>query len=359
MKKVSIKLLGVLLFMFLFISNVNATSLGLFDETVNQEGEYNSVRFIGGNNVNNKAIIDGISFGFGNNITASGEVEYGVYAGNVININENVKKDLFAAGNNITVVDGAVLGRDVFIAGNNVTLYANVTRDLRAGGSVVSIKGITIGGDAIIDADKIVLDENTTITGKLSYPVNATVEGLNKDNVGSIETWEATDVDMEEVTRSFNAYMFITWLVAAIVTMLILLSVCPGLREKLNKTKLEGGEIFKTAMIGLGVLVCVPFISIFTIFTGLLTPITLIVLAIYCICIYLAKLFVAYVIGTVIMKQGFKVKKDRYVLSILIGVTLVRLLCLIPVLGGLLSFILLIYGLGLIYVLIKTNINKK
>ncbi len=359
MKKFSLKIFATVLFMFLFIGSVGATSLGLFDETVNQEGEYDSIRFIGGNNVNNKAVVDGISFGFGNNVTSSGKVTYGVYAGNVINVNEIIEKDLFVAGNNITITDVAVLGRDVFLAGNNINIYANVTRDLRAGGSIVSLKGITIGGDAIIDADRILLDENTTITGKLSYPTSAEVQGLNLATIGSVETRVVEEIDVEETVKAFNTYMFVTWLVAAIVTMLILLSVCPGIREKLNKTKVEAGEIFKTSLIGLGILVCVPVVALFTVFTGLLTPVSLIVLALYFICIYLSSLFAAYVIGHTIMLKGFKVKKDRYALSIMLGIALVRILCLIPIIGGLLSFILLIYGLGLIYVLINTNIKKK
>ena len=359
MKKFSLKIFATILFMFLFIGSVGATSLGLFDETVNQEGEYNSIRFIGGNNVNNKATIDGISFGFGNNVASNGKVTYGVYAGNVININENVEKDLFVAGNNITISDGAVLGRDAFIAGSTINIYADVARDLRAGGSIVSLKGVTIGGDAIIDAERIVLDENTTITGKLSYPTNAEIQGLNLATIGSVETRIVEDVDIEETVGAFNTYIFVTWLIAAIVTMLILLSVCPGLKDKLNKTKVEASEIFKTSMKGLIVLIVVPVVVLFTLFTGLLTPVSLIVLSLYCICIYLSSLFAAYVIGYTIMLKGFKVKKDRYVLSIMLGIVLVRLLCLIPIIGGLLSFVLLIYGLGLIYVLINTNIKKK
>ena len=335
MKKFSLKIFATILFMFLFIGSVGATSLGLFDETVNQEGEYNSIRFIGGNNVNNKATIDGISFGFGNNVASNGKVTYGVYAGNVININENVEKDLFVAGNNITISDGAVLGRDAFIAGSTINIYADVARDLRAGGSIVSLKGVTIGGDAIIDAERIVLDENTTITGKLSYPTNAEIQGLNLATIGSVETRIVEDVDIEETVGAFNTYIFVTW------------------------TKVEASEIFKTSMKGLIVLIVVPVVVLFTLFTGLLTPVSLIVLSLYCICIYLSSLFAAYVIGYTIMLKGFKVKKDRYALSIMLGIALVRILCLIPIIGGLLSFILLIYGLGLIYVLINTNIKKK
>ena len=357
MKK-SIKLFSIILFMFLFISNINATSLGEFDETVNQEGEYNSVRFIGGNNVQNKATIDGISFGFGNNITTNGHVTYGVYLGNDISVNEFIEKDLFVAGNNINIGSEAILSRDVFAAGNIIGIYTNVGRDLRAAGSYVSLKGITVGADAYIDAEKIVLDENTTITGKLSYPENANITGLDVAKVGSVVVKEVIEDDIEESIDAYSRYMFVTWLIAAIVTTLIILALFPKLRERLNKANLEFGEIGKTSLIGLGVLFVVPIISLFTIFTVLLTPLTLIVLAIYAVGLYLSKLFASYIVGNIIMKQ-FKLKNDRYVLSILVGVVLTRLLSLIPVLGSIVQFMLLIYGLGLIYTMFTTNNKKK
>ncbi len=360
MKKQFLKLLTFTLFAFLFIGNVSASKIAEADDNYIQEGEYNSVRFAAGNNFTNKATIDGISFGAGNIVIAEGNVSYGFYAGNVVTINEKVEKDLFVAGNSITIGSDAELSRDVFIAGNNVVIYGNVPRDLRVGASTVVIKGVTIGGDVYIDAEKITLDESTVIEGKLSYPSTAVVSNADKASIGSIEEREVQEIDEEAVESAITAFAvgtFVVFLIAAMVTLLILLGVLPTLREKLEKVPFNASAIAQTSGIGFLVLIAVPIISMLTLFTGILTPLTLIVLAIYAICIYLASLFAAYVIGCQIFKALFK--KKNYSLSILLGVLVVRLVVFIPLLGGLIEFIVLIYGLGITYNAIKANMKKK
>ncbi len=362
MKKNLIKIAIAFVVTFIFITNVGAVSLGEFGETVVQEGDYNSVRFIAGNNVTNKAVIDGISFAAGNNVVSEATVPYGFYAGNIVNISDNIEKDLFIAGNSVTVGPNAVVGRDLFVAASSVVIKSNVGRDLRAGGETVTLKGITINGDAYVDADKIVLDEETVITGKLRYPDTAEVVDIDKASIGNIETYHVTvETEKEEgFFESFKVTLFITSLVAGLITLFIILGLLPDLRHKIEKVDLNAEEILITAAIGLGILICVPIVSLFTIFTGVLTPITLIVLAIYVICIYLSRLFAAYFVGNIVSKKLFESKKNNlFIASVLIGVILVELVCLIPFIGGLVKFVLLVYGLGLILKLIKSNIKKK
>lgn len=359
MKNRFLKILSTILVAFLFITNVNASKIAEAGENITQEGEYNSVRFIAGNNVTNKATIDGISFVAGNTVNLNGNVTYGFYAGNVVNINERVEKDLFAAGNNIIINKEAVLGRDVFIAGNSVVISSDIERDLRVGCSYIIINDVNIKGDVYIDAEKIMLNAGTVIGGKLSYPENATIINIDKASIGSIEAREVPvdEIETEKVLTTFAITSFITWLVAAVVTLLILLSVVPSLREKLDKVKLEVNECLKSFAFGLLILVVVPIVCLFTIFTGILTPLSLIVLALYFICIYLASLFGAYVVGRELTKLMFK--KGKFFLNVFFGILVVRLVSLIPVLGGLVEFVVFAYGLGLIYQFIILNIKKK
>ena len=359
MKKNIIKLFSILLFTFLFIENVSAREIAQADQYVLQEGEYNSIRLIAGNSVTNKAKIDGLSLGAGNNVTASGEVEYGFYAGNVININEKVKKDLFVAGNSITIDRDASLGRDVFVAGSSVIINTNIPRDLRAGGESVVLGDVTIGGDAYIDADRITLTEKTVITGTLYYPSNAEIKNIDKASIGNIEVRkvEIDEDDVKHVATGFAVGTFIVFLAAAVISLLIVLGLVPSLKEKFDRVKFEFNEIAVTCLIGCGVLIILPVVSIFTVFTGILTPITLVVLALYAICIYLAPLFASYIIGSKLNNALFK--KNGLFLSALMGVLLVRLVGIIPLIGGLVKFLVLIYGLGITFKTLERNVKKK
>ena len=359
MKNKLLKIFSVIFVTFLFINNVGAISLVDAKDNLTQEGEYNSTRFVAGNTVNNKATIDGLSFVAGNNVFGLGNLTYGFYAGNIVNINDRVAKDLFVAGNYVTIGSEAVLERDLFIAGNTVTVNADIGRDLRVGADTVILKSITINGDAYIDASKIELDEKTVITGTLSYPEDAEIINIDKASIGNIETKASSDVNLDIATERLESTLFIYGILAAIVTLLIVLSLLPGLREKIEKIKFDGNDYIKTSLFGLLLIIVVPIVCIITVLTILLTPISLITLAIYAMCLYLGPLFVADYVGNLINTKLFKFKKSYLFLSVFLGVLIIKLLGIIPIIGGLIKFLVLIYGLGLIYKFVKTNVKKK
>ena len=351
MKKKLFSLLSALVISFFTISNVQAVEVAKAGDVVTEEGVYSSTRFVAGNKVTNKANIDGISFVAGNEVTLEGSSEYGFYAGNILNISENIQKDLFVAGNSITINSNAIIGRDAYIAGNTVVIKSNITRDLRAAGTVVDLSGITIGGDVYIDSDEIILDANTVIAGKLSYLKDTSVSGLNNAKVGSV------DVRENEYDFKTKAIDFVVSIVSAFVVLVVLFYLIPSSREKLNNLELSFGSIAKTSGIGLLALIVVPILSIIILSTGYLFPIAFISLAVYGICLYLAFLASYYVVGNKILSKLFN--NDNKYLAILCGVVVVKLIGLIPYIGGFVSIVSLVYGLGLIYKFIKSNASKE
>ena len=353
MKNKILKLLSIVL-LFFMVTNTYAIELGEAGNIVVQEGEYNSSRFAAGNKVTNKANVDGLSFVAGNEITLEGKAPYGFYAGNIVTVNENIEKDMFVAGNHVTIGSDAIIGRDAFIAGNTVILKANISRDLRVGASSVDLSNVTIYGNAYIMAEEIILNENTNITGKLSYLDDAVVTGLSKAKVGEVEV----NKNVKEVhvyTIKDRALDFLLSVASAFIVMIVLFYLIPKTKEKLDDFELEFGNIAKTSGIGLLVLLLVPIISILAMITMFLIPLSFITLAIYAISIYVSFLLTYYVVGNVITKKLFN--KDNMYLSLLIGIVLVKLITYIPYIGGLMGFISLIFGLGLIYKFIK-NIRK-
>ena len=355
MKNRILKLFSIV-FLLLMVTNIHALEIVQSGNTITQKGEYSSTRFAAGNKVTNLATVDGLSFVAGNDITLNGKASYGFYAGNIVTINENIEKDAFIAGNNITIGKEAVLGRDVFIAGNTVVISSNVGRDLRVGASIIDLSDITINGDAYVMADQIVLNENTNIVGKLSYSEDATVEGLTTAKIGSIE--KVKDIEIEySYTFKDRALTFLTSVVAAFVVMVVLFYLIPSSKENLDKLELQFKDIAKTSGIGLLVLVLVPLVSILAMITGFLLPLSLIALVIYAVSIYLSFLVIYYVVGNVISNK--LLNKNNMYLALVIGILLVKLVSLIPYLGGWIKFISLIYGLGIIYNFIKNIRNNK
>lgn len=352
MKRI-LKVLSVLLLLFV-VTNTYAVELFESGNVVTQEGEYSSTRFVAGNKVTNKADVDGLSFAAGNEVTLEGKAPYGFFAGNFVTVNEQIEKDLFVAGNRVTIGKDAVLGRDVFIAASTVEIKSNIGRDLRVGAASVDLSDITIEGNAYIMADEIVMNENTNIKGKLSYLDDAVVTGLDVATIGSVEVNKNVNVEINYEFKD-RALDFLFSIVSSYIVMVLLFYLVPKTKDKLNEFELSFGNIAKTSGIGLLVLILVPILSIVGFITLFLMPVSFIALAIYAISIYLSFLLIYYIVGNVIANKVFN--KDNIHIALLIGIVLVKLVCLIPYIGGLIGFIALLFGLGLIYRYI-INIRK-
>ena len=352
MKRKILGIFGILLVVMSISTNVYAKRVTEAGDKVVQEGTYDSVRFVAGNTVVDKATVDGISFVAGNDVTLEGNTPYGFYAGNMVLVNENIEKDIFVAGNKITLDSNAIIGRDAYIAGNSVVIKTNIARDLRLGSDSVDLSGVTIGGNAYIMADNIILDANTNIVGKFTYPEDANIRGLDSANVGSIKTVENRAVEVE-INFVDSAVEFIFSVCAAFIVMIVLFYLLPKTKDKLNEEKTNFESILKNIGIGLLVLIVVPIIALFGLFTSVLTPLALIVGAIYIISIYLSSLLSYYVIGNIVNKK--LIKKDNTYLTLLIGILGVKLIKLIPFIGPFVGAICLFYGMGLIFLYVKNR----
>ncbi len=339
-------LFSLMLTFMLTITNVHALELAKVGESVETEGTYDSLRLIAANHITDKEVVDGISLVAGNSVSFSGTTTYGFFAGNVLTVEGQIEKDTFVAGNIINVTSGATVGRDLFIAGNTINVNTNIERDLRIGGDNITLRNTIIGGDAYLMGDNIYLDENTTITGTLVYPEKATITGLEVATVGKVETVKTKDYSTVKPNYSLTIYDFLISWFAGCVALIVLFFILPKAKEKLDKLEFTVPSVLYPMLIGLAVLLVVPLVLIIGIISGILTPVALITGCVYGISIYLSVLISAYVIGHLLFTKVFK--QDNKLLAIVCGVLIIKLIKLIPIVGGFVTLVTLTYGLGLI-----------
>lgn len=327
------------------------------DNNINFTEKRNSSSFLFGNTISNTGEIDGISVIAGNSINAQGKVSYGAYAGNIINVSDEVENDLFVAGNAITITKEAKITRDAYIAGSNIVILTDVGRDLYAGGETVDIRGITIHGDAIIDADKVLMDDKTIIEGKLSYYENTTIENLKIASIKEVKELKRIIEETNKPTFANKAKWEGIKALTGYVSILVLFLVFPKLRVAFDKTKDGAKEIALSAITGLITLVATPIIAIIIMFPVITIPIGLLLLILYAFAIYYASLITSYLIGKYLYSKA--TDKENLFISLLIGIIIIRLISLIPIVGGIIKVICLLYGLGKIYSLVRATAFKK
>lgn len=333
--------------------NEVSTNYFQFDDNLTVENDFEATVFFAGSTVKKTGNVDGIAFMAGSSVSASGRSEYGFFAGATVDIQGTIEKDLFAAGSDVKILDESIINRDAYIYGSNVSISSNIGRNLYVAGSTINFDSITINGDVTINASSILFGKNTIINGKLTYNEDATV--ANIENVTATEIVK-TAIDVVTKTPWENYISGVYNSLISVVNMLTLgLIMCLIFRKLTNAliTNFKDNKFVDFCkMFGNGFLVLflVPLVSLLVITTVVGVSSSIVALALYGICIYVSKIFFAFVVGSIIQRKLFKKKENNYI-SLLIGLGLIFVLSLIPVVSTLSSIITLFTGLGIIYTL--------
>lgn len=331
-----------LVMIMLSITTVNAkSSKDLFQagDKVTIEDKLDGTAFIAGNEINVNNTIDGIGFIAGNKLTFNANQDYVIGAGNEIIIEKDIEKDLFLAANDIKV-NGNVL-RDSYLMANTITINGNLNRNSYLYASEITLKG-TFNGNLTVYASNINI-EGAKITGTLKYNKDANVEGLND----SIKT-KTYNNSTKKITFKEYIYTIVSKYVHITMLAIVLVYIC----EKLFKKSLKQTKDLttkKTAILcgkGLLILIGVPMIALMLLMTGIFSSVGVIGGIIYGILVYIANIFTAYTVADKLDKKYFKKNMNSYILMI-VGLFIIYVLSYIPYIGGFISLLSLLFGLGI------------
>lgn len=297
--------------------------------------------------VSNKS---GFMLAAGNNLSLRTNVEYGILLGNTINFAGETVRDLYIAGNTVTLTHDAKIGRDVFAATNTLTIDTDIAGDLAVTADTVVLKDIKIAGNLNLSVAHLEIVGKVEVAGAFVYNDNADVSGLEKIKASSTEAYHVEEIDQAALMVA-RIYGRIMSLAALFLIMALICAFYPRLHEKLE-TEATVGRFGTNLAIGLGLLIAVPIVAIFAFFTLVAAPLGIIALAVYLIAIYLAQGFAGAWLGHVIIEKLCKGKGNIFV-ETLLGLFILYVCSLIPYLGIITGFLGLLLGLGLIMSCIK------
>ncbi len=304
------------------------------------EKELNGTSFIAGNEVDVNASINGIGFFAGNELNVNATQEYLFGVGNDISIKKDIEKDLFLAGTNIKIKDSNIK-RDAYIAGETIEIDGNVDRNIYIYGNEVDLKG-DYKGNVTVYAMSIKVDKSTNISGTLKYNKDANVTGINKNIKTKYYETTKTISFKEYLIKFISSYIHI-----AVVAIVLIFMFERFFKKSLNQTKeITLKNIIIICGKGFLILIGVPIIAMMLLFSGLFMSVGVIGGIIYGILLYIANIFTAYILANIIDKKYLKKNMNSYLLMI-IGLLIIYVVSIIPIIGSLLSFISLIFGLGI------------
>ena len=334
----------------------------------------------------------------GESVRLSGDIAEDTYAaGGVVDALANIDGDLVVAGGRVTV--GERVGGDLIAAGGSLTLNARIDDDLRAAGGDIYVGG-EIGDDAILAGGNIVIDSDARIQGRAwlaggridirgaigrelkvsagKIVISGTVAGdvvLTGDSISLLDsavidgslTYRSPneadfaggatvrgDVSYERIERPVTGSVAATAVIGiGLLTLLSLLlsggllyAIGPGFVRSAVST--SRNEPWKCLALGLAVFAATPVVVgiAFTLVIGFLPA--LVIGAAYLILLFggfLAALFLVGDIGFGNWKRD-QVSTARRLTSFAAALVILLVLGLVPIIGTLLWFALLLLGTG-------------
>lgn len=272
-----------------------------------------------------------------------------------LSIQGAVQGDILAVAGSVVVSGKA---RNAWITAGTVEMFDGSTGPVTIYASQAMLGG-EYGTDVTVSvSDKLTIAENTIIRGVLRYdapqealiPASAVIEG------GVVYTGSSSFLPTIEEAKAYAiaglGIFFVVRLLAVLLVAVLVSGLFPRLVHAVAKQTVFGTRVqfFKSFLYGLCTLVLVPFalILLFISFVGigiglLLGPL-----------FFFAILF-SYVLGGILLGAFIaRVWRHRSIVSMksaVMGIVLLQIVGLIPVIGGLVVFVLSITSLGgLLYV---------
>jgi cytoskeletal protein CcmA (bactofilin family) len=283
----------------------------------------------------------------GQSIMIRGQVGGSVRAaGNTIVLDGKVANDLLAAGTDLTILSNGRVGRDVIVGATNATISGQIGRNLQAGSTNVKIEG-GVGGNVVASVERLQLTDRATIGGNLKYTSKNEAQIANATSVkGSIE--RQTPENSREPLVTGPAALVIEWLkglIGLLILGILVVFFFPGFSRRAGEALVHSPWL--TLAIGALVLIGLPILAIVFFAVGALIGgwwIGFVVLSLFVVVLALSIPIAAVGVGGALLRIARR--PVPVWLALLIGLIALLLVALIPILGGLVIFCALLFGMG-------------
>ncbi|NHN60407.1 MULTISPECIES: polymer-forming cytoskeletal protein [Halorussus] len=285
--------------------------------------------------------VDGPLQAFGGTVIVRGTVNGDLTAaGGNVYVTGRVNGDLQAMAGNVRI-NGTVTG-DASAVGGNVVLASGgrIGGELNAGAGSVEIDG-EVGEDASVGGDTITLGPSAVVGGDFVYDGT-----LNRAEGARVAGQVREDTNLGEGV-GFTGPIVPTWVegvygfLANLVLGAILLVVFPrfsaGVAGRASETPLRSGGVGLLTFVGIPVLFVLLLLSLVGI------PLALLVILLYPLALWIGYVYGAFALGA--WALGLTDADSRW-LALALGVFVVSIVGFVPILGGLIQFLVLLLGLG-------------
>ena len=310
-------------------------------------GIVNGDLYVAGGQVLVDGVVNGDVIVAGGKVTLSGTVAQDArIAGGQVLVSGTIGRSAALAGGDVQLTATARVGENLFSAGGNVQVAGHIGKDARIGAARVTLSS-QIERDLAVAAESVHLTSKAMVGGKLRYwsedaPVideEATVRGpIIRRPLP--EGWS-----LENARRGIFGLRVMVAVVGFLSTLilgLVLLRIYPVFTHRVTATMRDR----PTASLGWGAtaLLVIPVVAISFLVTVFVFPIGLVLLALYLPMVYVARVYAITCLGQFLFRR----QPDSSSLAgpFVAGLVLYSVLSFIPIVGGMVTLLTILFGLG-------------
>lgn len=267
--------------------------------------------------------------------------------GGTVSISGNVKHDVVVSAGTLEIARNSTVGGSVLTAGGVVTIDGNVSEDVVGSASFFKLKG-WVNRNVDITADDVInISGSAKIKGNLKYYSRNPAIIPAGAVIGKTERRGDGDGAFKEVIFGFFSVGYIvlkllTYISLLLIGLLLFLFVP---HEVTKIADMMRKNFWKHLGLGFLVLTSGAAFSLIAAITVVGIPLSLIVAAALATGMYVTPIVIGLFLGNIILKHKPRSNGKTYGVMAL-GMFVYTLVCMIPLLGALVSVILLLAGFG-------------
>jgi len=297
--------------------------------------------------------VEGDLLALGGVVHIAGEVTQNVRAaGGEVVVSGTIGRNATIAGVNVTFTDEARVQGGVVIGGANVFLSSPVGKEVRVAGRNFTLANV-VAGDVEAAVENIGLTGRARIEGDFTYWSNkeaqidegAVVLGVQERKSPQQLTGRVGKI-IEPATRWVKPVLGLSSFFTTLLLGFLLIRFFPGFSRATVHT-LQAAK-WRSLTTGITALLFIPLLFGILIITIVGIPLGFLLLFVSSLLLYTSRIFVMLFLGQFLLDR-FSVRKnreERQGLAFVLGLAVYSLLILIPVVGWLVSFGAMLFGLG-------------
>ena len=316
-------------------------------QTVTVDGRVTGDVFATGQTVVVTGTVDGDLIAAAQQVVVDGTVNGNVRAaGAVVTVNGQVGRSVTGLAQQLNVSSSGRVGGSLIGAGETISAFGPVGRGITAGGGTLELAG-PVGGKVLVWSNNLSLAPNARIAGDLEYRSDHQAQIPNGTVAGTVK-FDQVEQRQQQAPLLNGLFDFggLVWLCGSAILGALAIMLAP--RAAARAVELGRQQPLATFGLGLLALFAVPVTAILIGVTLVGIPLALVVGALYWLALLLAWPALGLVVGTEIARRVRRGEPMPVLGALAVGLIVLHLVTHLPILGGLVAFLGLAFGLGLI-----------